>query len=183
MIHVVTSIPTSEYRALLPLEDGQTPNGRWLLYAYLAYIEALEKKEAEERSRNQKAQETPVVTIDENEYSSQLCVNLAHGLAAIHKLSSRVPWGTPGFCIDIVVQQPGKTDEGGMGVLCDMSRFVQAADPVEWEVFRTSALERQGWKLHRVWSPSIFTDASLHLTAIANSSRREISPEPDGKNS
>jgi hypothetical protein len=36
-----------------------------------------------------------------------------------------------------------------IGVLCDMNRFTRAADPVQWEVFRTAVLEAQGWKFHR----------------------------------
>jgi hypothetical protein len=176
MVHVVTSIPTSEYRSLAPVEDGATPNGRWLLYAYLAYIEALERKKAEGQSRQEAAQSAPVVTIDQTEYASLLAISLANGLADSHRLSSRVPWGTPGFCIDIFVQHPENPDEGSIGVLCDMSRFRQAADPVEWEVFRTSALERQGWNLYRVWSPSIFANSSLHLARIAESSNRNGKP-------
>jgi superfamily I DNA and/or RNA helicase len=44
MIHVITSIPRSEYAALPPVTAGQTPGGRWLLYAYLQFIEELEQR-------------------------------------------------------------------------------------------------------------------------------------------
>jgi hypothetical protein len=171
MVHVVTSIPTTEYRALPPIEDGQTPNGRWLLYAYLGYIENLQKQD--QRSREEKAQQNPVVTIDKTDYASPLSINVAHLLVASHQLSAHVPWGTPGFCIDLFVRRPGQADDGGLGVLCDMSRFQQASDPVEWELFRTAALERQGWKLHRLWSPAIFTNSNLHLARIAESTQAD----------
>ncbi|HZR16191.1 MAG TPA: AAA domain-containing protein, partial [Verrucomicrobiae bacterium] len=174
MVHVVTSIPTSEYRALPPVEQDQTPNGRWLLYAYLAYIENLQK--VDQRSREEKRQESAVVTIDKTEYASPLSVNVAHLLATSHQLSARVPWGTPGFCIDLFVRRPGQADDAGLGVLCDMSRFQQASDPVEWELFRTAALERQGWKLHRLWSPTIFTNSNLHLARVAESIQAEGEP-------
>jgi hypothetical protein len=39
------------------------------------------------------------------------------------------------------------------GALCDMNRFDRAADPVEWEVFRTAIMEGQGWRFSRVWTP------------------------------
>jgi hypothetical protein len=29
----------------------------------------------------------------------------------------------------------------------------KAADPVEWDLFRTAILEGQGWKLMRLWTP------------------------------
>jgi hypothetical protein len=39
-VHLITSIPRAEYVALPPLEAGQAPGGRWLLYAYLHYAES-----------------------------------------------------------------------------------------------------------------------------------------------
>jgi very-short-patch-repair endonuclease len=45
-----------------------------------------------------------------------------------------------------------------VGVLCDASRFLESEDPVEWDAFRTAVLEKQGWRLHRVWTPHFFRD-------------------------
>jgi hypothetical protein len=51
-IHVITSIPRSEYAALPPVTAGQTPGGRWLLYDYLRFIEELEHQFAEQVQRD-----------------------------------------------------------------------------------------------------------------------------------
>ena len=173
-IHLVTSIPTTEYRVLPEIESGQAPGGRWLLYAYLNYAEGLERKLAEEQTRLAQARVSPkpVVRVDGEEQASRLSVNLAHELANRHGLSSQVPWGNPGFCVDIVLQHPIRPEDVTIGVLCDMTRFPHAADSVEWELFRTAALEVQGWKFHRVWSTTLYADPGRHVKAIAEASRR-----------
>ena len=43
--------------------------------------------------------------------------------------------------------------------MCDMTRYPQADDPVEWDIFRTGILEGQGWTIQRLWSPVFFRDA------------------------
>lgn len=81
-------------------------------------------------------------------------------------------WGNDGFCVDIAVQHPRKPEDVTIGVLCDMTRFSNAA--VEWELFRTAVLEHQGWKFHRVWSPRLFSDPERHEREIAEASQRFI---------
>jgi hypothetical protein len=41
-LHIVTSIPRSEYATLPPIPQGQTPSGTWLLFAYLNHCERLQ---------------------------------------------------------------------------------------------------------------------------------------------
>jgi hypothetical protein len=74
--------------------------------------------------------------------------------------------------VDIVLQHPNRPAEVTIGVLCDMTRFPHAADSVEWELFRTAALEVQGWQFHRIWSPTFYADPVRHAKAIAEASRR-----------
>jgi len=40
-VHIVTSIPESQYRNLPPIPAGGTPGGPWLLFSYLAEAERL----------------------------------------------------------------------------------------------------------------------------------------------
>ena len=60
------------------------------------------------------------------------------------------------------------------GVLCDMTRFKQVEDPVEWELFRLGVHLAQGWHLHRVWSPAVFRDlerVQQEIAAAANAAQ------------
>jgi len=182
MIHLITSIPRGEYMVLPSLDSGQTPGGRWLLNAYIHYAETLGRLFAEEEQRRVQAKVNaiPAVRLNGNGSSSQLAVGLANHLVKDHALSSDVPWGNEGFCVDIALHHPVRAEEVSIGVLCDMTRFSHAADPVEWDLFRTGVLENQGWKFHRIWSPALYSDPDRHKRAIAQASRvnTEASPKP-----
>ena len=60
--------------------------------------------------------------------------------------------------VDLAIQGADNGSEAAVGVLCDTTRFAGAADPVEWDIFRTGIHEGQGWKLQRVWTPHFFRD-------------------------
>ncbi len=173
MIHLVTSIPRAEYSALPQLESGQTPGGRWLLYAYIHYAETQGRLFEEEAQQLQQAQAgaKPMVRLNGHGGASLLAVGLANSLMKDHALSSDVPWGNEGFCVDIALRHPERAEDVTVGVLCDMTRFSHAADPVEWDLFRTSVLENQGWKFHRIWSPALYSDPDRHKRAIALASQ------------
>jgi hypothetical protein len=51
-------------------------------------------------------------------------------------------------------------------VLLDGSRFTGSIDPVSWDIFRQSVLERAGWKLERHWSPLMFRDPKGTFNAL-----------------
>jgi hypothetical protein len=53
-----------------------------------------------------------------------------------------------------------------------MNRFEQAADPVEWEVFRTAILEGQRWKFSRMWTPHFFRDEQAATQAVLNNAEK-----------
>jgi hypothetical protein len=173
MIHLITSIPRSEYTVLPQLDSGQMPSGRWLLNAYIHYAETLGRLFAEEEQRRTQAKVNaiPTVRLNGNENSSQLAIGLANHLVKDHALSSDVPWGNEGFCVDIAIHHSVRAEDVSIGVLCDMTRFSHAADPVEWDLFRTGVLENQGWKFHRIWSPALYSDPDRHKRAIAQASQ------------
>lgn len=167
-VHLVSSIPASEYRQLPSVPAGQTPSGGYLLFAYLAYAEAL----AEEYALNDRilasaeATHEPVVHVRPTPHRSAFAETLARRLASSHGTGAGVYWGNDGFCVDLALQHPARPADVSIGVLCDGHRYGRAADPVEWEVFRTGILEWQGWKLHRLWTPQFFRDPSGRIAAI-----------------
>ena len=90
---------------------------------------------------------------------------LAEKLEAAHGLGGEVHWGNEGFCVDVALR--AADGDVTVGLLCDASRFVESEDPMEWDVFRTGVLEKQGWRLQRVWSPHFFRDPRGTVKAIA----------------
>ena len=97
------------------------------------------------------------VRVRPSETGSLLAQSLAKRLSR-EGLSSDVHWGNEGFGIDLALRHPIEVEMVTAGVLCDMTRFRQVDDPVEWELFCLSVHLAQGWHLHRVWSPAVFRD-------------------------
>ena len=166
-IHIVTSIPRTEYRVLPELEDKQSPSGRWLLYAYLHYAEQLAEirrrelhAEATARSATGAVNELPT------RQPSKLAGWLGAALAGEDHVSSDVHWGNDGFRVDLALHHPERADQRTLGVLCDLHRFPDAPDPVDWELFRTRLLEAKGWQFQRVLSPALFRDPEKHRREI-----------------
>jgi hypothetical protein len=159
-VHLVTSIPQTVYRNLPPIPAGQTPGGAWLLFSYLVYAERLAELYDQSHRMLEREQSTddPAVTVRKNRFPSNFANQFAHRLHDEHKIGSDVHWGNDGFCIDVAMHHPERPEDVTIGVLCDLNRFEQAADPVEWEIFRTAVLEAQGWTFSRVWTPHFFRD-------------------------
>ncbi len=153
-VHLVTSIPAQHYTALAPVETGRSPNGAWLLFAYLKHasdLAALYLRESERLQLAQVAKE-PRALVRDSKTGSRFARALAEGLAQ-RGVSSEVHWGNEGFCVDVALAHPTRAEDVTIGVLCDTARFERARDKVEWDIFRTAALEAAGWRLHRVWTP------------------------------
>jgi hypothetical protein len=160
-VHVVTSIPAHMYRTLPEIPAGTAPTGAWLLYAYLRYAEVVAAlyAQADEVVNNPAAIAPAKVDEAASRWPSNFARQLADNMAGNAGVGSYVYWGNEGFCIDMALKHPIEPEGVTIGVLCDGTRYGRAADPVEWDIFRTAMLESQGWKLHRLWTPHFFRDA------------------------
>jgi hypothetical protein len=174
-VHVLTSIPATAYRSLPEVPGGTTPGGGWLLFAYLKYAEELgaEFEGEGEKGRGGEGETgraalpaAEPVTVRPTKHPSPFAAALGEKLHAAQGLGAEVHWGNEGFCVDLALRAPQSGDVT-VGVLCDVSRFAESEDPMEWDVFRTGVLEKQGWRLQRVWSPHFFRDPKGTVKAIA----------------
>jgi len=184
-VHLVTSIPAEIYRALPPVPAGQTAGGAWLLFSYLQFAQQLAAAYAKTAPENdghgvEEAKAfPPEVVVQQQGLSlpSRFSESLAESLKDAHQLGSFVHWGNDGFCVDVAVAHPHREGDVTIGVLCDSSRYLQAPDPVEWDLFRTLVHESQGWKLTRVWTPQFFRDVAGAKAAIAEEVRAFLAAE------
>jgi hypothetical protein len=183
-VHLVTSIPETVYRNLPPIPAGETPGGAWLLFSYLVYAERLAKlyETGHQQAQQVKEHREPVVNDHPSRFPSHFSQQYARQLQAEHAVGSDVHWGNDGFCVDLALHHPQRSEDMTIGVLCDMNRFEQAADPVEWEVFRTAILEGQGWKFSRMWTPYFFRDGKLATQSVLNEAKTvaDAADDPDG---
>jgi len=172
VVHLVTSIPQREYSALPPLSVGQSPNGGYLLFSYLRYAEQLQRLYAQAaETLIEKAIFQAGVQVNATNTPSLEAEQIGTLLRKTDSLSSVGHWGNEGFCIDVALLHPSRPDDVTLGILCDTCRYSKTDDTIEWDVFRTDALQAQGWKLLRVVSPAVFRD----LEAVLESVRKEHS--------
>ena len=158
-VHVVTSIPSSVYRALPPVPEGAAPGGAWLLFAYLGFAADLQAEYASRKSTTPATPE-PTATISTlpTRQPSLFVSSLAEHLVERLPVSGCAYWGGEGFGIDLALHRVEAHEDQSIGVLCDLSRFDGIDDPIEWDLFRTGIHQSQGWTLHRVWSTRFFRD-------------------------
>ncbi len=93
-------------------------------------------------------------------------------------IGSDVHWGNDGFCVDIAFHHPKYPEDRTLGLLCDGTRFQYADDPVAWDLFRTSILEGQGWRLARCWTPQFFRDPQRYLKQFAQEANEIAEKDP-----
>ena len=179
-VHLVTSIPETAYRNTPPVPPGVAPGGAFLLFAYLRFAESLARIYEERHLEYQNAEERKeiLVQVRDTRFPSQFANQLAERLKNSHKIGSDVHWGNEGFCVDLALHHPKHLEDVTIGIQCDMNRFEQAADPVEWEVFRNWVLEYQGWKINRVWSPHFFRDRKPIVQRILTDVEEFLASEP-----
>ncbi|MBI1367808.1 MAG: DUF4011 domain-containing protein [Planctomycetes bacterium] len=180
-VHLVTSIPAEIYRALPPIPPGQAPTGGYLLFSYLHYAERLAEL-YEQQFRILEAARTAEkaqVFVRSSAFPSKFAAATAHHLAGAHNVGSDVHWGNDGFCVDMALHHPVRAEDRTLGVLCDLTRFEKAEDPIEWEAFRTMVLESQGWTLHRVWTPQVYRDPTGTMNRIIRAAHQVVTQQDE----
>lgn len=175
-IHLITSIPRSEYAALPSVQPGQLPNGRFYLYSYLRYAEALAKEVEDWRFHLEtlRAASKAECRIQKVESPSRVAQSLGHLLRDQMNLGTIVHWGNDGFCIDAALSHPDLPADVTLGILADFNRFSKTPDPIEWELFRSLIFSAQGWTLHRIWTPALFRNPTRELNGILVAHEAEI---------
>lgn len=173
-VHVITSIPRDAYATLPPVPTGTTPGGGWLLFAYLQYAESLQDKQGQPTAAAAPEPE-PEVIICRTTTPCEVAPALAQRYTTERRAGSVVYLGNPGFCVDIALSPSSTTGPQSItaGVLIDFARYTQTADPIEWDIFRTGVLEKQGWAFERLWTPAIFRDVQGEIDRIAAAAVRE----------
>ncbi len=179
-VHLVTSIPREAYASTHAIPEGASPNGAWLLFAYLRYAEELVDLYAQDATERAEAGARDGASVIERPIDpiSRFSMGLGVRLAEERAIGSDVHWGNAGFCVDLALHHPEQVGGVTAGVLCDFARYDRAPDPIVWEVFRTAILESQGWQLHRVWTPAFFRDGDREIRGVEAAAAAVRAAEP-----
>lgn len=179
-IHVLTSIPSSEYRSGMMPEPGKI-TGRHQLYAYLRYAEFIEEQfeSYQDYLETLKQDAQAVCNVIECDEPSTLATETGLALRDESKIGSTVHWGNDGFCVDVALTHPHLPEDVTLGLLIDFNRFRKTPDPIAWEYFRTEVLHSQGWNLRRIWSPIIAREPANTLRQIGDAHLRLAVASPN----
>jgi hypothetical protein len=163
-VHVLTSIPRSEYAVAPAADPAERLTGRHFLYGYLRYVEGCSRNAEPSATGMTVAPPTCIVRPSKN--PSPVATALGKVVHDQSQTGTIVHWGNEGFCIDVAIAPGSQSGATTLGVLTDFNRYERSPDPVAWEQFRTQILEGLGWELHRVWSPAVFRDTDAALKPI-----------------
>ena len=120
-----------------------------------------------------------MLEVNATRFPSLFCQRFGKELVEKHATGATVHWGNDGFCVDLALHHPQRIEDVTIGVLCDINRFDPAADPVEWEIFRTRVLESQTWQIHRLWTPQFFRDPRGCVESILQDVQRFLASDTD----
>jgi len=165
-VHILTSIPRSEY-TVAPAADTETRiTGRHYLYAYLRYAEACVRMHNEVSTRTTARTATSSCIVRETGRPSTVATALGQQLHERLARNTTVHWGNEGFCVDIAMDHGTPTAPATLGILTDFNRYTRAPDPIAWEQFRTQTLTSLGWNLQRLWTPALFRDPATPVASV-----------------
>lgn len=74
--------------------------------------------------------------------------------------------GQSGFLIDLAIVDPNDPTRYLLGIECDGARYHSSQSARERDVYRQRFLERQGWKIHRIWSTKWWSDKKREIKEI-----------------
>ncbi len=80
-------------------------------------------------------------------------------------------------------RDPGDASRYLLGIECDRATYHSSATARDRDRLRQRELEKLGWTIHRVWSPSWFTNPTGEIDRVVNRVRElsaSVSPDQTG---
>lgn len=168
-LYVCTSIPRERYISYTDFIDNEGNNKRGILYAYLAYAEAVSSHDYDtakgilERLKKTSFEKPREIYDDnglaespfEEEVYDQLVEQFGKDQIVLqHKVG--------GFRIDFVI----KTEQVDVALECDGKAYHQSEESYAHDMFRQKELEGMGYKVYRIWSTSWFQDRDREMLKL-----------------
>lgn len=153
-VFVCTSVPATKYRQYaIHIESGGN-HRKGILYAYLAYVEAVSSKNQENTEAILRLLEThshdqPRTTEDslvESPFEQEVYEILLEDFGE-QAIKPQVKAG--GFRIDFVITLP---DGRKVALECDGKTYHSSNEAYAYDIYRQSELENMGYAVYRIWS-------------------------------
>ncbi|RYZ17087.1 MAG: DUF559 domain-containing protein [Sphingobacteriales bacterium] len=171
-IFICTSFPpekVAEYPQLIAKNGNK---GRGILYAYLAYANAVSTQNEESRNgllqllsqhcsdKNQNSAEYDIGS--ESTFEDEVYARLVQHLGA-ERVSQQYKVG--GFRIDIVINSK-RTGKPLIAIECDGAKYHSSPEAYAWDAFRQQQLESYGFIFYRIWSTKWWDGAEQALAEL-----------------
>lgn len=168
-LYVCTSIPKERYLTYPECIQNEGNNKRGILYAYLAYAEAVSNKDTEVSESILKllkahSLEEPRAIADsdglsespfeEEVYESLLDHFKKENIIQQHKVG--------GFRLDFVI----KTKTKNVALECDGKEYHQSEEAYAHDMYREKELKNMGFVIYRIWSTNWFSDKETEMQKL-----------------
>jgi len=168
-LYVCTSIPKEKYLSYSETIKNEGNNKKGILYAYLAYAEAIsnhDTKLAENILKTLKAQsyEKPRVIsntdgLSESPFEEEVYELL---LDCFEKKNIIQQYKVGGFRLDFVI----KTETKDVVLECDGKAYHQSEEAYAYDMYRQKKLENMGFVVYRIWSTNWFQDKEKEMKKL-----------------
>jgi very-short-patch-repair endonuclease len=87
--------------------------------------------------------------------------------------------GVAGFFIDLAIRHPTKPGAYLLGIECDGASYHSGRSARDRDRLRQEILEKQGWKIHRIWSTDWFRSRNAEIKRLLKKIDELLNSDPD----
>ncbi|MEI7426313.1 MAG: AAA domain-containing protein [Candidatus Moraniibacteriota bacterium] len=168
-LYVCTSIPKEKYLSYPEIIKNEGNNKKGILYAYLAYAEAISNHESELaegilRILKEQSFEKPRTVSTSDGLSESPFEEEVYELLLDHFKEEDViqQHKVGGFRLDFVI----KTKTRDVILECDGKSYHQSEEAYAHDMYRQKELERMGFIVYRIWSTNWFRDKEIEMKKL-----------------
>lgn len=168
-LYVCTSIPKEKYLSYSERIQNEGNNKRGILYAFLAYAEAVS-------NHNIELSDSILRTLKEQSYEKPREITNADGLSESPFEEEVYELLVDNFKIENVIQQHKvggfrldfviKTKNKDVVLECDGKAYHQSEEAYAHDMYRQKELENMGFIVYRIWSTNWFRDKELQMQKL-----------------
>jgi len=168
-LYVCTSIPKEKYLSYQEAINSEGNNKKGILYAYLAYAEAVSNSDIESAEnilktlKKQSFEKPRVISntdgLSESPFEEEVYDLLIEqfgkeNIIQQHKIG--------GFRLDFII----KTNSKDIVLECDGKAYHSSEEAYAYDIYRQKELENMGFVVYRIWSTNWFQDKEIEMKKL-----------------
>ena len=168
-LYVCTSIPREKYLAYQEIIRSEGNNKKGILYAYLAYAEAVSNNDAN-------SAESILKTLKEQSFEKPRVISSSDGLSESPFEEEVYDLLTDEFGKENIIQQHKiggfrldfilKTKSKDIVLECDGKAYHSSEEAYAYDMYRQKELENMGFIVYRIWSTNWFQDKESEMQKL-----------------